>query len=76
MSRTPQDVFDAHFAAVARGDVDAVLADYSTDAVVMTVDTVLQGHEAIRSFFTAALGWCRSHASAWTPPSLRETRCW
>jgi ketosteroid isomerase-like protein len=56
MSRTPQDVFDAHFAAVARGDVDAVLADYSTDAVVMTVDTVLEGHGAIRSFFTAALG--------------------
>ena len=56
MSRTPQEVFDEHFAAVARGNIDAVIAGYSTDAVVMTVDSAMRGHDAIRSFFTAALG--------------------
>ena len=55
MSRSPQEVFEAHFAAVARGDLDAVMADYSEDAVVMTVGTTLQGHDAIRAFFTTAL---------------------
>jgi len=56
MGRTSQDVFEAHFAAVARGDIDAVVADFSPDAVVMTVGTAVRGHDAIRSFFTAALG--------------------
>lgn len=55
MSRSPQEIFEAHFAAVARGDLDVVMADYSEDAVVMTVGTTLQGHDAIRAFFMAAL---------------------
>jgi ketosteroid isomerase-like protein len=55
MSRTAQEIFDAHFGAVTAGDIDAVLADYSPDAVVLTPAGVVQGHDAIRSFFTAAL---------------------
>jgi hydrogenase maturation factor len=33
-----------------------VVAGFSPDAVVMTVDTAVTGHDAIRPFFTAALG--------------------
>lgn len=56
MVRTPQDVFAAHASALAAGDIDGILEDYSDEAVLLTADVPLRGHDAVRQFFTAALG--------------------
>jgi ketosteroid isomerase-like protein len=55
MARTPQDVFAAHAAALASGDVEAILRDYSEDAVLLTVDGPIRGRDALSNFFTSAL---------------------
>ena len=55
MVRTPQDVFAAHAAAVASGDVELVLQDYSEDAVLLTVDGPIRGRDALSKFFTSVL---------------------
>jgi hypothetical protein len=56
MARTPQEIFQAHLAAVGAGDVDAIAADYAEDAVIITPDQVAQGKEGVRQLFTALLG--------------------
>ena len=45
-------VLSHHLEAVHQGDVDGIMADYASDAVIYTPDGPLRGHEAIRSFFT------------------------
>jgi ketosteroid isomerase-like protein len=40
-----------HLQAFGVGDVDAVMADYSEDAVLITPDRTLKGHTQIRSLF-------------------------
>ena len=55
MARTPQDVFAAHEAALAAGDIGRILDDYSDDAVLLTADGPFHGHNAIREFLAAAL---------------------
>jgi|SRR4051812_2734555 ketosteroid isomerase-like protein len=56
MTRTPQEVFAAHAAALATGDIGMILEDYSSDAVLLTADGPFHGRDAIREFLTAALG--------------------
>ena len=56
MTRTPQDVFAAHAAALAAGDISKILEDFSDDALVVTVDGAFHGRSAIRQFYVAALG--------------------
>jgi hypothetical protein len=56
MGRTPQEIFERHFADVGAGDLDAVVADFTEDAVVLTTGLAVQGRAAIREFFAAALG--------------------
>lgn len=41
----------AHLAAFGKGDLDAVMEDYSKSAVLFTPDAVLRGSDEIRSFF-------------------------
>lgn len=55
---SPQEVFQRHVEALVAGDVDAVVADYAEDALVLTPDGEFRGREAIRGVFdrlTAAL---------------------
>src|SRR5262249_12909764 len=41
-----------HLQAFQAGDVDAMMADYPADAMLMTPHGVLKGHEQIRALFT------------------------
>ncbi|MGY1633338.1 nuclear transport factor 2 family protein [Geodermatophilus sp. SYSU D01186] len=56
MARTPQEIFADHVAAIGAGDVDAIVADYAEDAVVITPDGVTRGRDGIRQVFTTLLG--------------------
>jgi hypothetical protein len=55
MARSPQEVFQAHGAALGTGDVDAVVADYAEDALLVTADGVVRGRDGIRSAFAGML---------------------
>lgn len=41
-----------HLQAFRAGDVDAIMADYPADAMLITPHGVLKGHEQIRALFT------------------------
>ena len=49
--KSTNDVLDHHLKAIEEGDVDAVLSDYSPDAVLFRSDGVFKGVEAIRPVF-------------------------
>lgn len=55
MTRSPQETLAAHFEAIASGDVDGLLADYSEDAKILTGQGVLEGRAGVEEFFTRAL---------------------
>ncbi|MEV4288575.1 nuclear transport factor 2 family protein [Nonomuraea bangladeshensis] len=52
---TAQDVFDRQLAAIAAGDLDALLAQYHPEAVVVRFDRVAEGPPAIGELFAAYL---------------------
>lgn len=52
MSDTAQEVFQRHVAAILDGDLDAIAADYSADALVLTPTGQYRGVEQIRGFYT------------------------
>jgi len=41
-----------HWQAFGAGDVDAIMADYAEDALIITPDSTLKGRTQIRSLFT------------------------
>jgi hypothetical protein len=45
-------VLDHHLDAVKAGNIEEIMADYSTDAVLYTPNGPLRGHKEIREFFT------------------------
>ena len=47
------DVLDRHLKSFAEHDVDGVLADYSSDAVLFVPTGALKGRDAIKSLFEA-----------------------
>ena len=56
MTRTPQEVFSAHLAALAKRDVSLILQDFADDAIVISSQGALEGLAGIEAFYTAALG--------------------
>jgi hypothetical protein len=48
MGVAPEEVFRRHVAALTTGDVDAVVADYAEDAVVLTATGEYRGRAAVR----------------------------
>ena len=56
MARTPQEIFEHHVSAIGDADLDAIVADYAEDAVLVTPDGVLRGRDAIRGVFAGLLG--------------------
>src|SRR6476659_808135 len=50
---TTSDVLDQHLKCFGENDLDGVLADYSSDAVLFVPDRPLKGPEAIKPFFQA-----------------------
>ncbi|MFL6134850.1 MAG: nuclear transport factor 2 family protein [Nocardioidaceae bacterium] len=55
MTRSPQETLAAHFEAIASGDIDRLLADYSEDATMLTEQGSLAGHPGVQAFYTNAL---------------------
>ena len=55
MARTPQEVFAHHGQALAAGDLDAIVADYADDSVVITSAGVARGKDEIRQVFVKLL---------------------
>jgi ketosteroid isomerase-like protein len=49
-SRSTADILSHHLESVVAKDVDAVLSDYATDAVLLTPDGQFVGKEAIGKF--------------------------
>ncbi|WP_188191804.1 nuclear transport factor 2 family protein [Nonomuraea sp. SYSU D8015] len=52
---TAKDLFDRQLAAIADGDLEALLAQYHDDATVVRFDRVARGPAEIRDLFTAYL---------------------
>ena len=51
MARTVQEVFDHHQAAIENGDMVALMEDYADDAIMLLLDSVAIGKEAILGTF-------------------------
>jgi uncharacterized protein (TIGR02246 family) len=51
MTRSTQEVFDAHRKAIETGDVEKLAADYAEDAVLVTLDGSFIGRDAIMNGF-------------------------
>ena len=55
MARTPQEVFQHHAQALGAGDLDAIVEDYSDNAVFITPAGVRRGKEGVREGFVQLL---------------------
>jgi uncharacterized protein (TIGR02246 family) len=55
MTRTPQEVFAHHARALAAGDLDDIVADYTDDSVLITSGGVMRGKDGIRAAFVKLL---------------------
>ena len=49
--RTPEQVLNAHFAAILSGDVERIACDYDDDYVIVTPGSVIRGDAGIRAFY-------------------------
>ena len=48
---TTREVFDHHFEALGKGDLDELIKDYTDDSIVIVADGVTSGLPAIRALF-------------------------
>ncbi|MEU0631435.1 nuclear transport factor 2 family protein [Streptomyces sp. NPDC005989] len=48
MSRTPQEVFADHGKRLSTGDLGVITSNYTEDAVLVTPERTLTGHQGIR----------------------------
>ena len=55
MSRTPHEVFAHHGQALAAGNLDEILVDYTEESVVITSAGAARGKDAIRKMFVKLL---------------------
>lgn len=60
------EVLDHHLKSFAEGDIDAMLADYSTDSVLIVPDGQLKGPTAIRPLFEAMIAEFSKPGSTFT----------
>jgi ketosteroid isomerase-like protein len=56
MTRTPQEVFAHHGTALAAGDLDGIVADYTDDSVLITRAGAARGRDGVRRAFAKLLG--------------------
>lgn len=54
-TRTPQEVFAHHGEALVAGDLDAIVSDYSDDAIFITPAGILRGKDGVRKGFEKLL---------------------
>ena len=50
MTRTTAQVFEHHMQALMTADIKALMEDYADDAVLMAIDRVYFGKDAIQAF--------------------------
>lgn len=50
-----QEVLDHHLECFGEGDLDGILSDYATDAILFTPDGPLKGPDAIRPLFESMI---------------------
>ena len=55
MARTPQEIFAHHGRALAAGDLDEIVADYTDDSVIITSAGAARGKDGVRSVFVKLL---------------------
>jgi ketosteroid isomerase-like protein len=55
MTRTPEEIFAHHGQALVGGDLDAIVADYADDSVVISPAGIARGKDAIRKVFVDLL---------------------
>ena len=65
-SRSTSDVLDRHLKAFAEDDVDGLLADYSSDAVLFAPTGLLRGPNAIKPLFNALVAEFAKPGSSFT----------
>ena len=53
--RTPQQIFQHHGESLGAGDLDAIVSDYSEDAIFITPAGALRGKVGVREGFTKLL---------------------
>lgn len=56
MTRTPQEVFSDHLAALSKRDVSLILQDFADDVTLISPQGALAGLAGVEAFYTAALG--------------------
>jgi hypothetical protein len=65
VSNTPQSVLERQLRLIAAGELEALVAQYHEDAVLLRFDRVVSGHAALREHFAALLA---------TAPSIEVTQ--
>jgi ketosteroid isomerase-like protein len=73
---TPADIVARHNAAVAKSDVDAMMADYADDAIVLLEGKTVQGKTAIRTLFDRMFPKPVAGAPATGAAAMTVTRKW
>lgn len=78
---SPTDIIHRHTAAGAKSDLDAIMADYADDAVVLQAGRAFQGKAAIRPLFARMFPKRPAAAPAAAAagkarPSMKVTRVW
>ncbi|HEY6834631.1 MAG TPA: nuclear transport factor 2 family protein [Pseudolabrys sp.] len=66
-ARTPQQIFQHHGESLGAEDIDAIVSDYSDDAVFITPAGVLRGKAGVRQGFTKLLSDIPK--ASWTLPT-------
>jgi hypothetical protein len=56
VARTPQEIFQHHGEALMAEDLDAIVSDYSDDALFITPEGVRRGQDGVREGFVKLLG--------------------
>jgi hypothetical protein len=65
MSNTPRSVFDRQLRLIAANELEAIVAQYHDDALLLRFDRVVAGRAALREYFAALLA---------TAPSIEVTQ--
>jgi ketosteroid isomerase-like protein len=70
---TPTDIINRHMAAIARSDVNVIMADYADDAVLLFDGKAIQGKAAIHDVIAAAFA---PSAGAHTAAEIKTLKIW
>ena len=55
VDNTTRQILEHHLGALAAGDLDAILSDYTDDSTLIGPDGAVKGTRAIRAFFESGL---------------------